>query len=144
MSTRSRRTRAHHRPPLLRACLLGQPGPADDAAIPVSLREILSGALATSATDRWRSMEELRDALSAVGGRRLKARDGRFIPLSSVTALREIAVAPALGRESQRRAVPIRVSPLMAGTAAGRAASAGRATRPYDPGPAESSRVASG
>ncbi len=62
---------------LLRACLLGQPGPADDAAIPVSLREILSGALATSATDRWRSMEELRDALSAVGGRRLKARDGR-------------------------------------------------------------------
>ena len=38
----------------------------------------------------------------------IKARDGRFIPLSSVTQLREIAVAPALGREGQRRAVPIR------------------------------------
>jgi hypothetical protein len=62
---------------LLRACLLGVPGPADDPAIPVSLREILSGALALSSSDRWRSMEEMRDALSAVGGRRLKARDGR-------------------------------------------------------------------
>lgn len=62
---------------LLRACLLGQPGPADDPAIPVSLREILSGALAISSSDRWRSMEEIRDALAAVGGRRLKARDGR-------------------------------------------------------------------
>ncbi len=62
---------------LLRSCLLGQPGPADDPAIPVSLREILSGALAVSASDRWRSMEEIRDALAAVGGRRLKARDGR-------------------------------------------------------------------
>lgn len=38
----------------------------------------------------------------------IKARDGRFIPLSSVTELKEIAVAPSLGRESQRRAVPIR------------------------------------
>ena len=62
---------------LLRTSLLGKPGPADDPAIPVSLREILSGALAASHSDRWRSMEELRDALSAVGGRRLKARDGR-------------------------------------------------------------------
>lgn len=62
---------------LLRTCLLGQPGPADDPAIPVSLREILSGALAISSSDRWRSMEEIRDALAAVGGRRLKARDGR-------------------------------------------------------------------
>jgi hypothetical protein len=62
---------------MLRACLLGQPGPASDPAIPVSLREILSGALAASHHDRWRSMEEFRDALAAVGGRRLKARDGR-------------------------------------------------------------------
>jgi hypothetical protein len=62
---------------LLRTCLLGQPGPADDPAIPVSLREILSGALAASHSDRWRSMEELRDAMAAVGGRRMKARDGR-------------------------------------------------------------------
>lgn len=62
---------------LLRTCLLGQPGPADDPAIPVSLREILAGALAKSHEDRWRSMEELRDALSAVGGRRQQARDGR-------------------------------------------------------------------
>src|ERR1035437_3576239 len=62
---------------LLRTSLLGHPGPADDPAIPVSLREILSGALATSHSDRWRSMEEVRDALAAVGGRRMKARDGR-------------------------------------------------------------------
>jgi len=62
---------------LLRTCLLGHPGPADDPAIPVSLREILSGALAASHSDRWRSMEEMRDALAAVGGRRIKARDGR-------------------------------------------------------------------
>lgn len=62
---------------LLRSCLLGKPGPADDPAIPVSLREILAGALAKSHEDRWHSMEELRDALSAVGGRRQKARDGR-------------------------------------------------------------------
>jgi hypothetical protein len=62
---------------LLRACLLGHTGPADDPAIPVSLREILSGALAASHSDRWRSMEEMRDALAAVGGRRTKARDGR-------------------------------------------------------------------
>ena len=33
--------------------------------------------MAASHNDRWRSMEEFRDALSAVGGRRLKARDGR-------------------------------------------------------------------
>ncbi len=38
----------------------------------------------------------------------IKAKDGRFIPLSSVVEIKEIAVAPALGRESQRRAVPIR------------------------------------
>lgn len=38
----------------------------------------------------------------------IKARDGRYIPLSSVTELKEIAVAPALGREGQRRAVPLR------------------------------------
>jgi hydrophobe/amphiphile efflux-1 (HAE1) family protein len=38
----------------------------------------------------------------------IKARDGRFIPLSSVVEIKEIAVAPALGRESQRRAVPLR------------------------------------
>lgn len=62
---------------LLRTCLLGEPGPAHDPAIPVSLREILTGALAISHADRWRSMEELRDALSAVGGRRQKVRDGR-------------------------------------------------------------------
>ncbi|MCW5772316.1 MAG: efflux RND transporter permease subunit [Rhodospirillaceae bacterium] len=40
----------------------------------------------------------------------IKARDGRFIPLSSVVTLKEIAVAPSLGRESQRRAVPITAS----------------------------------
>ncbi|HNY31374.1 MAG TPA: protein kinase [Fibrobacteria bacterium] len=62
---------------LLRTMLLGAPGPASDPAIPVSLREILAGALASHASERWRSMEELRDALSAVGGRRLRARDGR-------------------------------------------------------------------
>jgi len=38
----------------------------------------------------------------------IKARDGRFIPLSSVVEITEIAVAPALGHESQRRAVPMR------------------------------------
>jgi HAE1 family hydrophobic/amphiphilic exporter-1 len=38
----------------------------------------------------------------------IKARDGRFIPLSSVVEIKEIAVAPGLGRESQRRAVPVR------------------------------------
>jgi hydrophobe/amphiphile efflux-1 (HAE1) family protein len=37
----------------------------------------------------------------------IKAKDGHFIPLSSVVTLKEIAVAPSLGRESQRRAVPI-------------------------------------
>lgn len=62
---------------LLRTMLMGVPGPADDPAIPVSLREILTGALAGSASERWRTMEEMRDALAAVGGRRLKARDGR-------------------------------------------------------------------
>ncbi len=50
----------------------------------------------------------------------IKARDGRFIPLSSVVEIKEIAVAPSLGRESQRRAVPIR-----AGLAPGVAMSTG-------------------
>jgi hydrophobe/amphiphile efflux-1 (HAE1) family protein len=40
----------------------------------------------------------------------IKAKDGRFIPLSSVVEIKEIAVAPGLGRESQRRAVPIRAA----------------------------------
>jgi hydrophobe/amphiphile efflux-1 (HAE1) family protein len=40
----------------------------------------------------------------------IKAKDGRFIPLSSVIETKEVAVAPSLGREGQRRAVPIRAS----------------------------------
>lgn len=40
----------------------------------------------------------------------IKAKDGRFIPLSSVVETKEVAVAPSLGREGQRRAVPIRAS----------------------------------
>ncbi|MGH7005077.1 MAG: efflux RND transporter permease subunit, partial [Alphaproteobacteria bacterium] len=40
----------------------------------------------------------------------IKAKDGRFIPLSSVVETKEVAVAPSLGREGQRRAVPVRAS----------------------------------
>ncbi len=40
----------------------------------------------------------------------IKTKDGKFIPLSSVVKVAETAVAPSLGREAQRRAVPVRVS----------------------------------
>jgi len=62
---------------VLRAGLLGSPGGLDDAAIPLSLRETLARCLNPDGAKRWRSMADLRDALSSVGGRRLKARDGR-------------------------------------------------------------------
>lgn len=39
----------------------------------------------------------------------IKAQDGKIIPLSSVVTVKEVAVAPNLGRESQRRAVPVQV-----------------------------------
>ncbi len=35
---------------------------------------------------------------------------GTVVPLSSIVTVKEVAVAPSLGRESQRRAVPIRAS----------------------------------
>ncbi len=40
----------------------------------------------------------------------IKAKDGKIIPLSSVVSVKEIAVAPSLAREGQRRAVPLQVS----------------------------------
>jgi len=62
---------------VLRAGLLGSAGGLDDAAMPLSLREILGRSLSPLPKDRWLSMAEFRDSLSSVGGRRLKARDGR-------------------------------------------------------------------
>jgi HAE1 family hydrophobic/amphiphilic exporter-1 len=40
----------------------------------------------------------------------IKAKDGKIIPLSSVVSVKEVAVAPSLGREGQRRAIPIQAS----------------------------------
>jgi hydrophobic/amphiphilic exporter-1 (mainly G- bacteria), HAE1 family len=40
----------------------------------------------------------------------VKAGDGTVIPLSSIVTVKEVAVAPSLGRESQRRAIPIQAS----------------------------------
>ena len=37
----------------------------------------------------------------------LRARNGEFVPLSSLASVREIAVASTLGREQRRRAVPV-------------------------------------
>lgn len=62
---------------VLRAGLLGEPGGLNNAAIPHSLRELMMRCLDPEAKNRWGAMGEVRDALAAVGGRRLKARDGR-------------------------------------------------------------------
>jgi len=59
----------------------------------------------------------------------VKAGDGTIVPLSSIVTVKEVAVAPSLGREGQRRAVPIRASlaedfPLSRAVAEMRAAAA--------------------
>ncbi|MDH3235176.1 MAG: efflux RND transporter permease subunit, partial [Alphaproteobacteria bacterium] len=40
----------------------------------------------------------------------IRTGDGTVVPLSSIVSVKEVAVAPSLGREGQRRAVPIRAS----------------------------------
>ena len=59
----------------------------------------------------------------------IRTGDGTVVPLSSIVSVKEVAVAPSLGREGQRRAVPIRASlaegfPLSQAVAEMRAAAA--------------------